>query len=120
MAFNIGAVEELAWDFRPHIDSAGVIPEPSDDQVRRMNKALRENLVKVTGDDFDPTDKAATLKIFGKLTNEQLQEMEEANLEAIGIVTANNPSVDVIRQLPFRYKREFIKWIIRELNDPEG
>lgn len=121
MGFNASkVVEELAWDFRPNVDAHGVIPEPSDDQVRRMNAALRENLVKVTGDDFDPKDKAATLRIFGKLSDTQLREMEDANLEAIGIVTGNSPSIDLIQQLPFRHKREFIKWIIRELNDPEG
>jgi hypothetical protein len=121
MSFNADlVVEALDWDLRPHVDAHGTIPEPSDDQVRRMNAALRDNLVKVTGDDFDPNDKAATLKIFGKLSDAQLREMEDANLEAIGIVTGGMPSIDLIQQLPFRVKREFIKWIIRELNDPEG
>lgn len=120
-------VEALTYDFggidgRPDLASIrGVVPEPSDQQVRKMNAALRDAIKSVTGTgDFDPTDRVAAARIFGKLTDEQLAAMEDANLAAIGIVTQDSPSVEQIQRLPFRYKREFIKWLVKELNDPES
>ena len=119
-------VESLDYDFggipgRPELGKIkGVIPEPSDEQVRKMNNALRAAVVSVAGEDFDPSDRTAAARIFGKLTDDQMAAMEHENIAAISIVTQDSPSAEELNQLPYRYKREFVKWLIRELNDPEG
>lgn len=115
-----GAVEALDWDFRPYLKAYGTITEPSDDQVKAMNKALRAATVAVTGEDFDPQDRKALVRVFGKLSDEQLAEMEQTNLDAIAIVTGTSPAREDIERLPFRIKRAFLKWLITELNGPEG
>lgn len=121
MAFNAGqVVESLDFDFRPYVNAHGTIAEPTDDQVRKMNLALRDATLAVTGQDVDPEDRAAMARAFGKLTDEQLRAMEAANVAAIAIVTGTAPAAGDLDGLPFRIKREFIKWLIRELNDPEG
>lgn len=121
MAFKAeGAVEALDWDFRPYVNAHGTTPEPTDEQVRKMNQALREATMAVTGKDIDPTDRVALARIFNKLTDEQLKAMEDANLDAIGIVCGDNPARKQIEGLPYRYKRLYIKSLIQDLNDPEG
>lgn len=113
-------VEELAWNFKPYVDAKGITPEPSDDTVRKMNTALRDAVKKIAGEDFDPTDRIAAGRIFAKLTDDQLAAMESDNVAAIAIVTGTNPSAEQIDALPHRHKREYIRWMIKELNDPEG
>ena len=121
MAFDAGnVVEALDWSWRPYVDLSGTVPEPTDDQVRKMNAALRQASVAVTGEDFDPEDRKALARVFGKLTDAQLKEMEAANLRAVAIVTRDSPSLEQLQAAPPRVKRAFIKWLIRELNDPEG
>lgn len=121
MAFKAeNAVEALDWDFRPYVKAHGTTPEPTDDQVQKMNKALRLATIAVTGEDFDPENRAEMARVFGKLTDEQLSAMESANLDAIEIVTNGCPSREQINGLPFRHKRLYIKSLVKDLNDPEG
>lgn len=121
MAFKAEtAALALDWDFRPYVKAHGTTPEPTDAQVRKMNAALRASTLAVTGDDFDPDDRAAAARIFAKLTDEQLAAMEESNLDAITVVTGDCPSREQIDQLPFRIKRAYIKSLIQDLNDPES
>jgi hypothetical protein len=121
MAFDAGkVVEALDWSWRPYVDLSGTVPEPTDDEVREMNSRLRAATVKVTGENFDPEDRKALTKAFSKLTDEQLKKMDEDNLAAIAIVTKNSPSLEQLKKCPPRVKGPFIRWLIQELNDPEG
>lgn len=121
MAFDAGkVVEALDWSWRPYVDLSGTVPEPTDDELRKMNAALRDATVAITGEDFDPEDRKALNAAFSKLTDDQLKANQAANLEAVAIVTKNSPSLEQLRKAPARLQREFIKWLMRELNDPEG
>lgn len=121
MAFDVGkVVEALDWNWRPYVDLSGTVPEPTDDEVRKMNGALRDATVAITGEDFDPDDRKALGAAFGKLTDDQLKANQAANLAAIAIVTKNSPSLEQLQAAPARLQRAFVTWLMRELNDPEG
>lgn len=121
MAFSADrALEALDYDFRPYVKCHGTIAEPSDDQVHAMNAALRDAVVALTGEGFDPEDRAAAAKVFASLTDEQLRAMDAESVNAVAHVTGLNPSPEDIAALPYRIKRAFIGWLTMEINDPEG
>lgn len=121
MAFDAAdAVKALDYKFMPYVDAKGVTPEPSDDQIRKMNIKLRSAVTAVTGEEFDPEDRKAVAAAFGKLTEDQLAKIDEHTLDAIVVVTGSQPSRDEIAALPYRIKRKYIASLIGDLNDPEG
>lgn len=121
MAFDAGkVVEALDWDLRPYVDAHGTVPEPSDDQIRTMNTRMRDLTLAVTGDDFDPDDRQAAMRAFGKLTAEQLEKMNEDQLDAVAVITGDSPSRDTLAETPPRVRAKFVQWLMNELNNPEG
>ena len=121
MAFDAGkVVEALDWDLRPYVDAHGTVPEPTDDEIRTMNDRLREITVATVGADFDPTDRTAALKAFASLTAEDVEKFADAQLDAVVVVTKDSPSRETLAGTPPRIRMKFIKWLMQELNDPEG
>ena len=114
------AVEELAWDFRPYLDAHGVTPEPTDEQIRRMNRGMRDAVTKATGIALDDDDQAGLLKAFNALSDKQLAAIEEANIDAIVHVTGDSPSRDTLVACPLRIRRLYMRSLIKDLNDPNG
>lgn len=114
------AVEELAWDFRPYCDAHGVTPEPSDEQIRKMNRGLRDAVRTATGHELPEDDDKALVKAFNALSDKQLAAIEEANIAAVAAVTGDCPSLDTLRACPQRIRRAYVRSLIRDLNSPEG
>lgn len=114
------AVEELSWDFRPYYDAHGVTPEPSDVQIRRMNRGLRDAVKTATGSELPEDDQQALVKAFNALSDKQLAAIEEANIDAIVHVTGDCPSKDTLLACPLRIRRLYVRSLIRDLNSPEG
>lgn len=114
------AVEELAWDFRPYLDAHGVTPEPTDEQIRKMNRGLRDAVAKATGLDLADDDQDGLAKAFAALTDKQLAAIDEHNIAAIVHVTGDSPSAEQLRACPARVRRLYIRSLIQDLNSPEG
>lgn len=121
MAFTAAdTVEELAWDFRPYLDAHGVTPEPTDEQIRRMNRGLRDAVRTATGHELPEDDDKTLLKAFNALSDKQLAAIEEANIAALAHVTGDSPSVEQLKACPQRIRRAYLRSLIRDLNSPEG
>lgn len=121
MAFNAEIdVPKLDWNFAPYLNASGVVPEPTDDEINDMNAALRKVTSGLLGEDFDPTDQKSMARLAAKVTDDQLTEMKTAQIDALTIVTKNSPSKADLASIPPRVRMAFVKWLLGELNDPEG
>lgn len=114
------AVEPLWWNFRPYVDADGTTDEPSDEQVRQMNLALRDSTKRVTGEDIDPEDRRAVARAYNRLSDDQLRQIEDETVGAIVHVTVLSPTREQIEALPFRLRRKYIRSLLKDINDPES
>lgn len=114
------AVSSLDWTFRPHFDMRGTVPEPTDDELRTMNSKLRGAITDVGGEDFDPSDRAAAIRIFSNLSDEQVRKMTDAQIDALATVTKTSPSREQLLEVGPRLRRYFTEWLLGELNGGEG
>lgn len=111
------AVERLDYDFNPHINEKGTIPEPTTEMV----EAFRNHIfgaVRASG--IDP----ATLT-GGKITMDNMDELlgkakgvEEEMLVAVSDLTGI--SQQTLRRLPHRISAAFMGWIMGQFFSPEA
>lgn len=113
-----GAVEALEYDFRPHVDAHGVIPEPSTGQIQAYFDGARDLAKGVQG-----LRSQATAAEAGDLSEEQMAEIVEQieNLDIaeymdqivhlVAALCSNEPSAEQIFALPFRIRQAFVKWV---------
>lgn len=111
-------IEQLSYDFRPFVDAKGVTVEPSDEQIRLMLDALQKATRDKLGEDFDPADTEAAMKVMKGLTNDQLAEIDEETMEAVSLVTKDSPSLAVLKTLPARVKRQYFGSLMADLLPP--
>lgn len=110
-------VEELTYDFNPHVEESGVIPEPSSKQIeqyqRTVSAAMKEAGVEV-GDDGKPRLKAEDM--------DDLLSKSEAVESAVILATADLTGIapKTLRRLPFRVQRAFMGWIMGVFFNPEA
>ena len=111
------AVEELTYDFHPHVKVAGTIPEPSSKQIEDFRERLISS-VKATG--LNPEALHS-----GNVSMEQVDELldkadgiEEEMLSAVADLTGI--AHDTLRALPHRIKSAFMGWVVGQFLNPEA
>lgn len=102
-----GAVEPLDWNFRPHVDASGTIPEPTDSQVTKLMETLRL----VIGEQ--------PLERLSKMSEDEQRAVNDQLLDAVVTVCSSSPSREQIEGLPFRVQRAFFGWLFGSLLDPQ-
>jgi hypothetical protein len=115
-------LDSLDWDFSPY-GGSGLIPEPSDLQIKNFQAALKGI--------FGPAlVEQAKLKEQGIPTSEQIQEQLNAAddgseqikelIRAVAAVCSDQPNVAELTKLPYRLKRHFAGWVVGTFLNPEA
>lgn len=123
--FSFDAVEALDYDFtgfpsnskpKAMCKGKGVIPEPSQPRLEAYSQAMRE-LYKVK----DVKDVTEAMDADERATKSREEEKERSDklLALTAELCQNTPSKAELSDLPPRICRAFMKWIFRELADPE-
>lgn len=111
------AVEELTYDFTPHANVSGTIPEPSSKAIEDYRDAIF-SAFKATG--LNPEEMRDGKMTFDRLDEvmEKSKDMEEAMLSATADLTGLAHST--LRDLPYRVKAAFMGWIMGQFFSPEA
>lgn len=114
-------VEKLEWSFKPFVDAAGVIPEPSD----KLVDVFWAELGRIT----KTTSRTEAVEKLGALDDAADDETDAELAEAaeIGQKTAavfadlcqQCPTLEQIQGLPTRQKAAFYHWVCGQLVNPE-
>lgn len=111
------AVEALDYDFNPHIDSKGTIPEPSTRQIEDFRNSIFATFQASGIDPEQITSGKVSLSMMGDLM-EKGNAVEKAMVTAIADVTGiPDRTLDA---LPYRIKAAFVGWIMGQFFDPEA
>lgn len=111
-------VKELTYDFNPHAQVTGTIPEPSSSSIAAYRKAVfsavsSSGLSELADKSVESLDLA---KLDGLL--EKSEEVEKAMVNATADLTGIANSV--LHGLPYRVKRAFLGWVAGEFLNPEA
>ena len=105
------AGDPLEYDFRPHDDATGTVPEPTDDQVAEFYAALGRGLEDALGEErvaeVDLTSPYGVASLLGSLTADEHRAMYDYLLTTHADVCSGSPSREQIAALPFRLRRAF-------------
>lgn len=121
--FSITAVPNLDYDFTGFASNAdstknckgkGVIPEPSQPRLEAYSAAMRD-LFKV---DEDATD-AERVEQVQEAIEADAKAKSESLLQLTADLCQDKPSKAELDELPPRICRGFLKWIYKELTNPE-
>jgi hypothetical protein len=114
LSYDFTGLEVLDDDAADLLDKAkGTTPEPSYQQVRHMQAAIKTLL------GLDPdVDPAEINKEMARMSEDDLLERDEEFTDIIAGVTSGRPSRDEIAALPFRVREAYIGWVCGELNNP--
>lgn len=117
--FDAGEIiEEIGYDFTRHHGGKGVIPEPTNAQLRTFGRFLdaarRNNDERITaakaaieaGDQPAPLDE----------TDAAVQDIEAA--DAVAAVCSHTPTSEEIQALPSRVQRAFLGYVVGHFMDP--
>ena len=102
------AVEPLTYDFRPHADVSGEVPEPTDDQVAEFYGDLANQLTRALPekvDGVDVTDPYELSKVLITLDGDDHRKLYDALLDLHAAVCGNSPSREDVEKLPYRLRR---------------
>lgn len=131
-------IEPFDYSFRPYADTEGVVPEPSDTQVREFYIGIGNLLVDVVGEDkirelltdeeyVDFTQRKAEpmLKVQAATNNlENMAKAQERMVELHAAVCSGHPSRETLEALPYRVKQAFYGalqgWLSPEASRPAG
>lgn len=107
------AVAELEYDFTKYVPGAkGTTPEPSTEQVRAMQRALRV-LFKL-----DAKDPMALTKHLAKMSEAEYKDHDRELAQIYADACSQQPSTDDILGLPHRLQVAFIGYISGEFGTP--
>lgn len=108
-------VDELTYNFKPHVDLQGVIPEPDTKSVEKYRKKIAEAMKKADVDPSMPLEAAlAELDaVMSKISGLEI-EMLLATCDLTGLPPAE------VRKAPYRVQRAFVGWIMGVFFNPEG
>lgn len=126
-------VEPLDFDFRPHLDVTGTVPEPSSaqvdaywhamgtlakaeqDRLRADAKAEAERLAE-DGDGDDGLDRATIADTLANMDPERLKAQRAEIIKALGALCSGQPSTEQLDKLPHRVLQAFSGWLLGELS----
>lgn len=105
------ALEPLDYDFRPHFDAHGTVPEPTDDQVAQFYADLATQFERHLSADqlegVDLTDPYDVARLARSLTADDNRKLYDGLLDLHAAVCGGEPSREAIDALPFRLKRHW-------------
>lgn len=111
------AVEPLNYDFTPHVDAQGTIPEPTNQQIEEFREQLGSI---ITGLGLSPEEirsgKIAFDKVDTLLTTSKVAE--RAMMAAVANLTGLPDAT--LAALPYRLRAAFMGWIVGQFNSPEA
>lgn len=113
------AIEALDYDFTPHVDAKGTIPEPSADAVETFRNHVM-GAVRSSG--LDPDMLASgRMQVSLDMMDDLLAKADGVEEEML-VATADLTGIDaaVLRRLPFRVRAAFMGWIMGQFFSPEG
>lgn len=110
-------VEELTYDFHPHVDAAGTIPEPTADAIDRYRTTIAEAF-KASG--LDPEQIAK--ESLGVDTFISVIEKSHGLEASLLVATAELCGIPVktLQALPYRVAQAFTGWIMGVFFSPEA
>jgi len=116
--FDAAQTSPLEFTFRPHVDVAGTIPDPSEARVRAFNLAVdqlrreaseeTDRLLKDHADDPDLAEQADAIA----------ERLHEKELDLVAELCAGTPTREQIADLPHRVRTAFMEWLGEELRNP--
>lgn len=120
------AVERLEYDFRPHVDAYGTIPEPSREELDEFWEHRRQILEDAgvsfaeleSFDPLDPKSRRAIIEAFAKVPEDKRKAMTPAALDNVATLTKGQPSREELDALPGRIQDAFIGWLMGMLSNP--
>ncbi|HTJ67547.1 MAG TPA: hypothetical protein VL551_08475 [Actinospica sp.] len=124
--FNAEAVvEPLDYSFRPHVDKAGTIKEPTDRQIAAYLAGVKKLIKDYRGqlpDDLigGSTDMAAVLSAVEDLDAEVTVRFNADMAGLFADLCSGDPSKDDILALPPRIRAVFARWLQQEVMAPEA
>lgn len=103
------ALEPLQFDFRPHSDVTGEVPEPTDDQVAEFYAGLSTQLKTTLGeerlDGYDLDQPAEVGRLFSTLTADEHKQLYTAMLDLHSAVCGGTPTREQTAELPYRLRQ---------------
>jgi hypothetical protein len=116
----------VQYNFHPDAPEVrGVIPDPSDDMLQAYHKAIRE-VMKESGIEDLPTESEIRANP-GRLDDmmdrvEAFDQIETHHriLDIIATLCQNQPSVEDMMKLPYRKRIRFVRFVQKELTNPEA
>lgn len=100
------AAPKLDYDFNPHMDVKGTVPEPSQDAMRQYNKEIGV----IYG--------GKTREEIAKLPVEDQEEIGAALVAAMAELCDGSPSLEELKALPFRTIQAFSGWLMGSFKNP--
>lgn len=111
------AVDELTYDFNPHVNQSGTIPEPTTAQVEDF-RARIFNTVKDSG--IDP-EELASGKVGLDSMDTLLETASGIEAELLGAVAdLTGIAQSTLNALPYRVRAAFFGWVMGEFFSPEA
>lgn len=112
------AVEELTYDFNPHANAAGTIPEPTTAQIEHYRDTVFMAL-KASG--LAEQMQAGEQEFNFDRMDELLQKTSEVEAQMVA-ATADLTGLDAgtLAALPYRVKAAFLGWIMGQFFSPEA
>lgn len=105
----------------PALDGvSGTVPEPSDEMVQRFQRDFAGATADLIPEGVDTNDRAALARVMRDMDDAVYKKSEDALLDALAALTRGQPTREQMGALPYRMKREFIKWLTNELMNPES
>lgn len=105
------AVEALGFDFTAFGGSAGVIPEPSTDQVNMFLKTIRNVAVTINP---EATDTEA-IEAMKNITEEQANAMGDTLKQSMVDLCSGAFPIEDLNRLPYRVFAAFSGWLAGSL-----
>jgi len=123
--FDAAKTSPLEFSFRPHVDVAGTIPDPSEARVRAFNLAVdklrREAADETTkllaeqdGDEQTQPDDPGLAEKATAIA----ERLHEKELDLVAELCAGTPTREQIADLPHRVRVAFMEWLGEELRNP--
>lgn len=122
-AKDYGSVQYNFHPDAPHVK--GVIPDPSDDMLKIYHKNIRE-LMKESGIEDLPTEAELRANpgrmdsLMDRIDNYDQIETHHKVLEIIAELCGDTPSVEDMMLLPYRKRIRFVRFVQKELTNPEA
>lgn len=123
--FHANTYGSVKYNFHPDGTARGVIPDPSDDMLQTYHKQIRQWLKDSGIDDLPSEEELRRNPERARELSEQAEsfdriEVHQQLLKIIAELCQDQPSVDDMMTLPFRKRIRFVRFVQKEITNPEA